>query len=77
MIGQSGLHGWRHAKRLVNPAVIVVHEVQRDDRPLTTNPLSILDNSTFPRFNRAIMNSAILLSLRLTPALPGLDSARS
>jgi hypothetical protein len=30
MIGQSRLHGWRDTECLVNPAVVVVHEMQRD-----------------------------------------------
>jgi hypothetical protein len=30
MIGQPGLHGYGNAECLVNPAVVVVHEVQRD-----------------------------------------------
>ena len=34
MIGKSGLHGWRNAKRLVNATIVVVHEVQRNVAPL-------------------------------------------
>jgi hypothetical protein len=30
VVGQSSLHRWRHAECLVNPAVVVVHLVNRD-----------------------------------------------
>jgi len=30
MIGQPGLHGWCNPQSLVNPAVVVMHEVQGD-----------------------------------------------
>ena len=30
MIGQPGLHGWCDPMCLMNPTVVVVHEVQRD-----------------------------------------------
>jgi hypothetical protein len=31
VIGQPGLHGGRDAKRLVDPAVVIVHEVKGND----------------------------------------------
>lgn len=45
MIGQPGLHGWRNSQRPVNPAVVVVHEVQRD-------VVGVILSSTFAVFNR-------------------------
>ena len=37
MIGPPRLHGWCDAKRLVNPAVVVVHEVQGNLRRVVLN----------------------------------------
>jgi len=37
MIGQPRLPGWRNAERLVNPAVVVVHEVNGNHRLVVLN----------------------------------------
>ena len=40
MICDSGLHGRRHSKRLVNPRKVVIHEVERHGVSLILNLLA-------------------------------------